>query len=149
MSILWNVFSALIGGLIGSVVGARMTRSSMLELQEREFRQRGYQALRALLVELEGNENLVFNMISKSDISLRSRLRRSIWDSQLPIIAWRLEPAQLGIIDRAYYNVDYLMRDVPTMGHPPTMALSATLQFLKEAAAMVRHAAGLPELPKN
>ncbi len=95
MSILWNVFSALIGGLIGSVVGARMTRSSMLELQEREFRQRGYQALRALLVELEGNEKLVFDMISNSNISLRSRLRRSIWDSQLPIIAERLEPAAL------------------------------------------------------
>jgi hypothetical protein len=69
---------------------------------------------------------------------MRFRLRRSIWDSQLPIIAGRLESAALGTVDRAYYNVGYLMRDLATA--PPTSVLSTTVQLLEEAEATVRRA---------
>jgi hypothetical protein len=143
---LWSgLFAALIGGLIGSVVGALMTHRFMRDLQERDFRRREYQALRALLVELENNEKLVFGVIARSDPSVRSRFRRSVWDTQLPLIAGRLDPTAVGTIDLAYYNIDALNRDPSTASRNDV--LSSTVDFLRQAAATVRRAAGLPEQP--
>jgi len=148
---LWSgLFAALVGAVIGvggSIVGAVIAGRIMVAQQERDFRRRVDAALRALVVEIEGNKGLVFGMIARPPdaVLLRTRLRRSMWDSQLPFIADRLEPADVEAIDRAYRNVDALIRDPSTS--PRNDVLSSTMEFLGHAAATVRRAAGLPKQP--
>ena len=158
-------FFALTASVIVTVTLARYTRQyvgltqDLLAQQERDYRRRVDEALRALLVELGNNNDLVFDMINSQSIfrepspglmaarKLQERLRRSTWEMQLPLIAGFLQSEAVETVAQAYRNIDALISDLQATVNIDV--LRATRDVLSRAITAVRRATDLPERPRS
>ena len=161
---LWSgLYAALIGGVVGvvgSVVGAVITGRFMLAQQELEGLRRASQAMRALLVELEDNRLFMLDVLRRSHINCLepsldlARLRRFVWDAQLPLLAIHLDDEARAAVAQAYRSSESLRDSVrgnirlPDDAYEITDAQNTmiinTHERLEQAIAAVRLAAGMP-----
>ena len=161
---LWTgLFATLVGGVIGvgSVVGARITGHFMLAQQERDNRRRANEAVQALLVELEENRALIVEMVQRLSFERLepsqdpARLKRFVWETQLPLIASVLDPATLSAVVKAYRSTDSFRGlgrrsdGSYVIGEQQNKEIIMMREISDQAIAAVRPAAGLPEQPRS
>jgi hypothetical protein len=153
---LWNGIFGLVAAVFGGVVTGLFMRSQ----QKAEFRQRANEAVRALLVELEENRSVILDMQRRSsavvlDGSIPARLKRLVWDAQLPLIAGFLDDAALSAVIKAYRSSDCFRGLIPNPD--ATYEVDANLnngiiamsELFPQAIIAVRRAASLPDRPKD
>jgi hypothetical protein len=147
--------------LVSAVVGGVVTGFFMRSQQRAEFRQRANEAVRALLVELEENRSVILDMqrrspVERLDVSIPARLRRLVWDTQLPLIAGFLrDDTALSAVVKTYRSSDCfrgLIRnadDTYSVDAHLNNEIIAMREFSDQAITAVRRAAGLLDQPNS
>jgi hypothetical protein len=149
---IWNGLFGLVAAVVGGVVTGLFMRSQ----QKTEFRQRAYQAIRALLVELENNLVPVLDLMNPAAREIEPPYPPSfshfVWETQLPLLT-DLGFDTLEMVAEAYRRIDLVLAECarrdranwfsPGRNKPLVEAHDAA----RQAMAAIRRAAGLPKQP--
>lgn len=113
-TLLWAVQYVLIP-VSSAVIGAVVTGRYMLRGQTSEFRHQSKNALRALILEVDSNYDYARAMVNRPEKGYfnfpdPSWLKRSVWDSYLPLITDLLNDADLKQVETAYGSLSVLPR---------------------------------------
>jgi hypothetical protein len=111
--------------------------------------------VRALLVELEENLSLILDMqrrtqVDRLEYSLPARLKRLVWQAQLPLIAGSLDDAALSAVIQAYRSSDFscgLIRrpdDTYAIDAHQNNEIIDKRELFDQAIAAIRRTAGSP-----